>query len=170
MTTSTDPERRSPGRPPNADRDAAEAARLPRDDETLAPRRKQRGGGELSGQRLGVPLSMLDLERFVYRWINNDEARLFAKTVEDDWTIVAKDGETCDSADVGNAVSRIVGSKPDGSSLVAYLCRKPRRYYDEDQAGKSAELDRQLEQMRRGKTRTGEEQADYVPASGIRLG
>ena len=118
-----------------------------------------------------MPESMLDHTRFRYRWLNDDEgkARIFAKTVEDDWDIVAKDGNVCQTDDLGNSVSRIVGTAPDGSALKAYLCRKPRRLYDEDQAEKSAALDRQNEQLRRGNARDGSSQADYVPSSGIRM-
>lgn len=142
--------------------------RDPRTAETQQ-RRRQRAGGELVGQRLAVPSSILDHDRFRYRWINDDAARIQAKTVQDDWDIVANDGNLCESADLGNAVSRIVGTAPDGSALRSYLCRKPKRLYDDDQAEKSAELDRQIEQLRRGNDRAGGSQADYVPASGIRM-
>ena len=132
-------------------------------------RRKQRGGGEMEGRRLGVARSRLDFNKFAYRWINDEPARLFAKTKEDDWDVVMNDGVKDDSPNIGNAVSQVVGTKPDGSALVAYLCRKPKRYYDEDQAAKAKELDEQLQQLRRGNDRAGASQADYVPHSGIRV-
>lgn len=138
--------------------------------ETETRRRKERGGGELTGKRLAVNKSRLDFENFKYRWINDAPARLHAKTKEDDWDVVTNDGVKDDSADLGNAVSQIVGTAPDGSALRAYLCRKPRRFYDEDQADKSAALDRQLEQLKRGLDRSGGSQSDYVPNSGIRVG
>lgn len=138
--------------------------------EEVQTRRKQRGGGELEGRRLGIVKSKLDFDNFVYRWVNDAPSRLFAKTKEDDWDVVRNDGVKDDSADLGNAVSQIVGTAPDGSALKAYLCRKPRKFYDEDQADKSAALDAQLEQLRRGNDRSGASQSDYVPHSGIRIG
>ena len=138
--------------------------------DTEQRRRKERGGGELTGRRLGVAKSRLDFEQFKYRWINDAPARIHAMTKEDDWDVVTNDGVKDDSADLGSAVSQIVGTAPDGSALRAYLCRKPRRFYDEDQADKSAALDRQLEQLRRGNDRAGGSQSDYVPNSGIRVG
>jgi hypothetical protein len=145
--------------------------RTTRSEEVAVERRKRDGIGGIAGQRLAVPESILDHTRFRYRWINDDagQARIFAKTKEDDWDIVANDGDVCQSADLGNAVTRIVGTAPDGSALKSYLCRKPRRFYDEDKAKKSAELDRQTEQLRRGNARDGSSQADYVPHSGIRM-
>jgi len=139
-------------------------------DHQTKERRKQRGGGELTGQRLGVPKSMLDLSRFRYRWINDDPARIFTKTKEDDWDIVCNDGSVADSADLGKAVSKVTGLMADGKPLVSYLCRKPKTYFDEDQAVKSAELDRQMMELRRGNDRSGGSQADYIPASGISIG
>jgi hypothetical protein len=160
MTTIPDDQPRR-GRPRNDTRE-----------ESQPRRRKTADSGELTGQRLGVPKSTLDLDRFKYRWINDEKgnARLFSKTKEDDWDIVANDGNLCESADLGDAVSRVVGVGPDGKPLVAYLCRKPRSFYDEDQKAKSAELDRQMAELRRGNTRGGEAQADYIPKSGIRMG
>lgn len=136
--------------------------------EEVTTRRKKRGGGELTGHRLAVVSSQLDFINFAYRWINNKPGRIFAKTIEDDWEVVTNDGLKDDGVDLGNKVSQIVGSAPDGSALLAFLCRKPKQYYDEDQADKSRELDKQLEQMRRA-TNSGV-QADYIPHSGIKLG
>jgi hypothetical protein len=144
-------------------------ARVSRQEE-VQRRRKTRDGGELAGQRLGVPMSILDLERFQYHWFDDKPARLFSKTKEDDWDIVKHDGSVVETDDMGDAVSRIVGTAPDGSALKAYLCRKPRSFYDEDQAAKAARLDRQMAELRRGNTRDGEAQSDYIPASGISIG
>ena len=75
-----------------------------------------------------------------------------------------------DTTDLGNAVSYIVGTNKDGSPMRAYLCRKPKSYFDEDQAAKHAELEQQLAELRRGNDRDGQTQSDYVPTSGIRIG
>ncbi len=151
MTTS-EPEKRGPGRPPKE-------------------RRRRRAASVQTGQRLAVNESMLDKSRFAYRWINDSPARIMMMTKEDDWDIVTNEGGVVkdDSTDLGNAVSVVVGANPDGSPLRAYLCRKPKTYWDEDQAAKGAGLDEQLAQLRRGLDRSGASQSDYVPNSGIRL-
>ena len=142
--------------------------RLARSEETRERRRKP-GSGEVIGRRLAVRESTLDFNSYRYRWINDHEARFMAKTREDDWDLVMNDNVKDDNADLGNAVSQIVGTKPDGSALRAYLCRKPRKWYEDDQKEKQAELDRQLEQIRVGNDRSGGSQADYIPAGGIRI-
>ena len=133
-------------------------------------RRKTRGGGELTGRRLAVSKEKLDFSKLAYRWVNEAPARIHAMTKEDDWDVVMNDGVKDENTDLGNAVSQIVGTAPDGSALRAYLCRKPRTFFDEDQADKSAELDRQLTALRRGKSRDGQDGGDYVPNSGIKVG
>lgn len=143
--------------------------RAPRQEQEQERRRRRDGG--VIGRRLGVAESMLDFNRFAYRWLNDEPARIMAKTRQDDWDIVTQDGGALkeDSADLGTAVSQIVGVKPDGSPKRAYLCRKPKTYFDEDQAAKQQTLDDQLAEMRRGNDRDGASQSDYVPKSGIRL-
>ena len=117
-------------------------------------------------------MSKLNTEKFVYRWINETPGRLFAKTKEDDWDVVSNDGNAVknDSVDLGDAVSQIVGTHPDGSPLRAYLCRKVKGFWEEDQTEKQAELEAQLEQLRRGIAKDGTPQGDYVPNSGIHIG
>jgi hypothetical protein len=70
---------------------------------------------------------------------------------------------------MGNVVSQIVGTKPDGSVLKAYLCRKPKKWWIEDQAEKQLALDEQLAQLRRGNDRSGSAQSDYIPTTGIKI-
>lgn len=133
-------------------------------------RRRRKGGGELTGKRLGVAKSKLDFNKFAYRWVNDNPGRIHAMTVEDDWDFVPNDNVKDDDAGRGSAVTQVVGVSPDGSPLLAYLCRKPRTYFDEDQADKAKELDEQLAQLRRGNTRDGAKQSDYTPNVGISVG
>lgn len=134
-------------------------------------RRRRREGGNVTGRRLGVNEDMLDFNSFAYRWINDDPARIQSKTVYDDWNLMTQDGGELkeDATDLGAAVSMVVGTKPDGSPKRAYLCRKPRKWFEADQKEKQKELDEQLNQLRRGNDRDGASQADYVPASGISI-
>jgi hypothetical protein len=143
-------------------------ARIARQDEVRERRRKP-GSGDVIGRRLAVRKSEMDFDGFRYRWINDNEARFIAKTREDDWDLVMNENVKDDSTDLGNAVSQIVGSKPDGSALKAYLCRKPKKWWEDDQAAKQAALDEQLNQLRRGNDRAGGSQADYVPPAGIKI-
>ena len=135
--------------------------------EIHAERRKKRGG--VHGARLGVSYDLLDFDQYAYRWINDTPggARIYEKTKNDDWDIVTQDGGILREDAQDGAVSVVVGTNADGSPLKAYLCRKPKQWYEEDQQAKSAELDEQLDQLRRGLSRDGSSQSDYVPHSGI---
>lgn len=145
-------------------------ARRSRGDEVL-PERRKRSNADLIGKRLAVSPDSVDLEKYTYRFINDAPGRLHRMTVRDDWDIVTGDGQTIKpgNSDLGNAVSEIVGTKPDGSPMRAYLCRKLKRFYDDDQKMKQTDLDEQLAQLRRGQGPNGEDQGDYVPSGGIRI-
>lgn len=138
--------------------------------EPLRPRRRTTSAGVV-GTRLAVVEDKLDFSQFSYRWINDKQARIAAKYRED-WDIVRNDGGVKeDSADLGDAVSCVVGLHPDGSKMLAYLCRKPKTYFDDDQRDKMAALDDQLTELRSGTARdaeTGEASSDYV--RGMRIG
>ncbi len=159
MNTSThDEPRRGPGRPRK---------------EEVQERRRKRTGETYAhgGMRMGVDPDLLDHTQFKYRWVNDDERRLLMKTKHDDWEIMTDSGGAIkeDSTDLGSAVSAIVGQHPDGSSRRAYLCRKLKKWWMEDQAEKQTTLDEQLERLRVGQDRHGAPQAEYVPHSGIKL-
>lgn len=131
--------------------------------------RRLRNGGVV-GKRLGVSDENLDFENFVYRFMNDSPARLFTKTKQDDWDIVSNDGEVIEyTADLGNAISRPVGSKPDGSPLLAYLCRKPIEYYKADAARTLEELDRQYRELCRGNDASGNAHSDYIRPGMIKV-
>ena len=153
--TTTQPKTRGPGRP--------------RKEEQRADRRRREFSVQGVG-RLGLDTSLLDFGKYAYRWINDEPGRLVAKTKHDDWDMVPNSGEKDDSTDLGANVSIVVGTLPDGSPKRAYLCRKLKTYFDEDKAATQAALDEQMNQLRRGATRNGELQSDYVPRSGIHLG
>lgn len=141
----------------------------PRKEETQERRRRRNSGPTVYGSRLGVNKDLLDFDRYAYRWINDKPGRLIDKTKHDDWDIMMNDGGALkeDSTDLGNAVSFIVGTHPDGSPMHAYLARKLKTFYEDDKAEKMKALDEQLNQMRRGLDRDGASQSDYVRESRI---
>lgn len=151
-------EKRGPGRPR-------------KEVEDQMPRRRKRETANMTGRRLGVNESLLDFDKYAYRWINDDPARVQTMTSHDDWNVVMQDdGELKeDVTDLGAAVSVVVGTRPDGSPKRAYLARKLRQWWKDDQRQKQKDLDEQLNQLRRGLDREGASQADYVPASGISI-
>lgn len=133
--------------------------------------RRRRNRGSVHGSRLGVSEDLLDFDKFAYRWFNDTPggARLFDKTKSDDWDIVGQDGGILKSDATDGAVSVIVGSTANGDPLRAYLCRKPKAYYDEDKAAKAAELEAQLNRMRHGGDNPEAAKHAYVPHSGIQI-
>lgn len=152
--------------------DEMKTARKPRKAPDLGERRRKRDlTATTGGKNLGINPDVVDMENYVYRFVNDSPARIHAMTKQDDWDIVTNDGGKVkpDATDLGDAVSVVVGANKDGSPLRAYLCRKPRKWYDEDQKQKQTELDAQLQQLRRGRSARGEVQGDYIPATGITI-
>lgn len=148
-----------------------------RDEEKRGPgrprkeQRRKRNDIDTVGKRLAVHTAALDFENFKYRWINDAPARVFQMTKQDDWDILTPEGEVIkdDNTDLGSAVSVVVGKDPNSHQpLRAYLCRKPVKWYEEDQMQKQTDLDEQLEQLRRGQSK-GEAQSDYVPEGAINI-
>jgi hypothetical protein len=139
--------------------------------EEQLPERRKRTETDMTGKRLAVRNDLLDFDKFKYRYINDSDTRLYQLTRQDDWEVMTQDGQALkpDSTDMGSAVSIPVGTRPDGSPMRAYLCRKLRRFYEDDQKMKQTELDEQLAQLRLGNSAKGEGQGDYVPSGGIRI-
>lgn len=143
--------------------EAPRRGRPPKNDREDAQERRRRRDGGVIGRRLGVAEDNLNFSKFVYRFVNDDGIRLHQMTRLDDWEIVKNSGDVIEnSADLGDAVSRIVGKKADGQPMHAYLCRKLRTYHEEDAARSQKDLDEQLSQLRRGNDRHGASQSDYV--------
>jgi len=144
--------------------------RVSRADEQL-PERRKRTEIDMTGKRLAVRSELLDFDKYKYRWINDADVRLFRLTKQDDWEVMTQNGAALkdDNTDLGDGISIPVGTKPDGSPMRAYLCRKLRRFYDDDQKMKQTELDEQLARMRAGKDAQGADMGDYTPSGGIRV-
>ena len=120
--------------------------------------------------RLSVNPELLDFDNFAYRWMNDEQnGRISIKSSMEDWEFVPNIGVKEDSTDLGDMVSYPVGTNKDGSAKVGYLMRKPKTFYEEDQADKQAALEKQLQQLRTGASGAGEVQSDYVPHAGINI-
>ncbi len=143
--------------------------RRSRSEETL-PERRKRTDISMTGKRLAVRTDLLDFSRFTYRWVNDNDTRLWS-LIQNDWNVMTQDGGELksDSTDMGAAIAIPVGVKKDGSALKAYLCRKPLRFHEEDQKMKQTELDEQLARLRQGNDADGGSQGDYIPSGGIRI-
>lgn len=103
--------------------------------------RRRRRSSEMDGTRRHLDVIHKD-PGFEYHWFNDNGMRLDDMTKRDDWDMVVSDEEI--SHGNGATVRRQVGTKPNGDSLFAYLCRKPKEFCDEDRAKKQAVLDEQM--------------------------
>ena len=150
MSTTT--VKRGPGRPPKQRLDEPSRDRETRNEGDLTERRRRRAErADVLGYRLQIPREKLELEKFVYRWVSDKEARVFAVTKQDDWDFVHQDnGEIKSDADVGSGISVVSGRKDDGSPMRQHLMRKPRGYWEEDQAKIAEESEKLFTEMRRG--------------------
>lgn len=143
-----------------------------------APRSESR---ETEGRRKRVPLGVTRSKlavsgrdpNYQYRWVNeqthNDPDRLNS-ALQGGYEYVQRAGVTVGeeaadgNSDTGSQVSRIVGTKPDGSPLRAYLMRIPKEFYAEDQQAKQAEIDQTETAIKRGK-QTGAPDTAYTKDS-----
>jgi hypothetical protein len=115
----------------------------------------------------------------VLRWVNNDPGRLEAASEEDSYRYVGQSelsgspipiGEGVPvggQGTVGSLVTRIVGTRSDGSPVIAHLMAKPQADYDEDMADKADGIKRKEAAMKRGMTEHVENM--YIPSTGIKI-
>jgi hypothetical protein len=82
--------------------------------------------------------SQLDTENYVYRWVNEEGSRLRMATKQDDYDYVDTkdlknfDAESTDSEST-ERVRMFVEKDKQGNPVYAYLLRKPRDFWEEDQ-------------------------------------
>ncbi|MDE2106636.1 MAG: hypothetical protein KGL39_55990 [Patescibacteria group bacterium] len=81
----------------------------------------------------------LDLSNYVYRWITDTGARIRIATKNDDYDpVLASEIRDFDPADInaegGETVRQLVGRDGEGKPVYAHLMKKPREFWDEDQA------------------------------------
>lgn len=140
-------------------------------------RRRRRGTGALSGLKLAVNEDALDRKNFEYRFVNDRPGRIAQLTQNDDYDIVTDPSKEAkpDSTNEGTGISVYVGGGENGQPMRGYLLRKPKKYYQEDQAEKQALIDEQLKAIKRGAPQVqGQDardlaQVSYVPEGGISI-
>lgn len=137
-------------------------ARASREQEVRAERRRRGDVDTGMRRRLPVDESKLDHENYVYRWANDDAARMRDLTGHDDYDPVPE-------ADVGGSTKVTVGPGENGNLRGTVLLRKPRTFWEEDQKKKNAARDRLMEALQAGqaaKDESGgglEQDRAYVP-------
>ena len=140
----------------------------------IRARRQERKSMDVGGfeQKLSVPASRKD-PLWTYRWVNDSAMRVHSLK-EQDWEfaddeVVASDGR---NSGVGTRIERIVNERTTPNPERAYLMRKPKEFYDEDQARKQTFVNEVEEGMKRGKTQDPQGLAGpeaYVPQGGISI-
>lgn len=142
--------------------------------EEIRKRRQERG--TLSNDprtKLSVPQEKLD-PNWTYRWVNDREMRI-NQLQQQDWIMV--DEETTTGPDdrnkgIGTRPERIVNDRTVSKPERAFLMRKPKEFYDEDQARRINRIRDQEAQMARGKVEGAEALSGntaYIPAGGMSI-
>ena len=138
-------------------------------------------GADRSGRTkrvpLGAPRFKLKINEEnpneVYRWMNDADNRL-EDAIEGGYRFIER-GVSVGVPDVipgntdpGARMSKVVGTKADGSPLRAYAMQIDRGLYEADQAEKEAAIAKGEELIRAGNP-DGAPQGRYIPDGGIRL-
>src|SRR3990167_5933210 len=123
--------------------------RPPRQEEVKRERRRRgRVGGEASLRLYVPPEYKAHWSNYELRWINDNRGRLHQKTKNDDWDICYSHelpgAEPLTGDGPGTAITaNAVGVGGDGKAYPAYLCRKPKDYYEADKRAEQEEIDKQ---------------------------
>lgn len=155
--------------------------RAPRADVVATQRRRRRTGtlNRMAQFKLDcIEPEDLDLENYVYRWVNDENSRIRQLTKADDYDFVPA-GELGEGFDRDNTDSEsadrlrmTVGTHKSGAPLYAYLLRKPRAFWEED----NEVVVRNREEMMAGRVYRGETDepeegalngSAYVPAGNL---
>lgn len=110
---------------------------------------------------------------YEYRWVNSgvDDQRIHRLTKDDDWERVNAEGEASD--DTGAYIRRAVGEGPSGPKY-AYLCRKPKDWYEADHRKGQERNDKLMRHIRAGQnpmdiSRSLKSSDNVYGADGIRI-
>lgn len=116
--------------------------------------RKERVPLGVPASRLTVPESEKD-PNYVYRIVNDDDQGRIQRAIAGGYEFVkdplklgtgTQDGNT----DLGSAISRVVGTKPDGKPMRGYVMRIRKDLHESDQAMKQRPLDEFERTIRKG--------------------
>jgi hypothetical protein len=114
-----------------------------RQEEVTTRRRRREELGANRNLKLYVPPEEKD-PNFQYRWVNDRPGRIRQFTVEDDYDVVSS--PAVESTSTGTNIERVV-SQSTGENAV--LLRKPKKFYEDDQAQKQAAIDAQERALKR---------------------
>lgn len=152
----------------------AEPAPVPnrRAEEVATSRRRRQDFGGLPNMKLAVHEGAKD-PNYEYRIINDKPGRIHQKTVMDDWDIVKTTEmnghvDYAKQAGEGTPMAFMAGSMEGGAPMKAYLCRKPKQFYEEDKGKEQAVIDAKEESIKRGIVKGPEgqglpQEVSYVP-------
>lgn len=130
---------------------------------------------------LGVPRSKLTVRHTIpghrLRWINDIGNRIndalygdYLFVTQDEVGTIGDPNVTPGNQDLGNCVSKTVGTQENGIPLVAYLMKIPREIYEQDQKDKQTDIDLSEQAMLRGEhADDGEVEQKYIPSEGIHI-
>jgi hypothetical protein len=109
----------------------------------------------------------------VCRWVNDDGGRVSMAEqggydfVTDDGMKIGDTNVGSGNQDLGSRVSRVVGTKTDGSPMKAYLMEIDEDLHKEDQAAKAARVKETDDQIRLGNIERKPDDGRYIPETGI---
>lgn len=142
--------------------------------EAIQTERRRRNTDALAGNRRHLSVNVeLDTENYQYRWVNDEGTRLHDLTVKDDYEVVHDRSGTLkiDGAGTGAEVAVPVGMGEHGKAVKAVLLRKPKKFYDDDQAAEQRRIDDVETSMKQGiAPGSGQDDKTYVPRGGITFG
>lgn len=121
----------------NVGPDEKPKGRQPRKEKLKKERRRRGGMGLETNMRLHIPDEQKD-PNYHYHWLNDSPGRIIAKTKQDDYDIVTEAELKVGGENV--QVKRAVGTGANGEWQYAYLCKKPKEYYDSDKAKEQEDI------------------------------
>lgn len=138
-----------------------ESRERPSREETHTTERRRRKNGTLNRMtqfKLDIiPPELLDLDNYVYRWVNDESGKLRMATKHDDYDHVTVDElqgfdpEGFDS-EGGSTVRMLAGQDKFGNAIYTFLLKKRREFWDAD----NSEVVRNREDMMAGRVYRGE--------------
>lgn len=122
--------------------EAPRRGRPPRVQVNTENRRRRRGTLDVMTQSAqGYVVPYLNMDEYQYRWVNDEGGRLRDLTVFDDYDYVTADelGEgfdvdTMSDSESNGRIRIIAGHTNSGKPLYQYLCKKPRAFWEADNA------------------------------------